>query len=88
MVSHVMPILLQKASDPSTMAHVLKIACGLTQYLNPGQFAMVETDQPLYQVAKRLQWKYTEEIFSKDHLFFSLGSLHTEKMPWQMSGNI
>ena len=88
MLSHVMPILLQKASDPSTVAHVLKIACGLTQYLNPGQIAMVETDQPLYQIAKKLQWKYPDEVFSEDNLFVSLGSLHTEKMLWQMSGDI
>ena len=43
MVSHVMPILLQKVSDPATVAHVLKIACGVTQYLNPGHVIMVET---------------------------------------------
>ena len=87
-VSHVMPLLLQKASDPSTVAHVLKIACKLIQYLNPGQVVMVETDQPLYQTAKKLQFKYPDEEFSEDKLFLSLGSLHTEKMLWQMSGDL
>ena len=73
MISHVMPILLQKSSDPATIAHVLRIACGLIKHLNPGQIVMVETDQPLYQTAKKLRWKYPEEIFSEDHLFLSLG---------------
>ena len=67
---------------------MLKIACKLTQYLNPGQVAVVETDQPLYQTAKKLQAKYPDEEFSEKKLFLSLGSLHTEKMLWQMSGDI
>ena len=84
--SHVMPILLEKASDPSTVAHVFRIACQLTNYLNPGQIVVVETDCPLYQTGKKLQFKYPNEIFSEDKLFLSLGSLHIEKMLWQMSG--
>ena len=83
-----MPLLLQKSSDPSTILHVLKIACKLTQYLNPGQIPVVETDQPLYQTAKKLQAKYPDEEFSENKLFLSLGSLHTEKMLWQMSGDL
>ena len=88
MISHVMPILLQKSSDPATIAHVLRIACGLIKHLNPGQIVMVETDQPLYQTTKKLQWKYPEEIFSEDRMFQSLGSLHTEKMLRQMSRDL
>ena len=87
-ISNVMPLLLQKSSDPSTIAHVLKIACRLVNYLNPGQVAVVETDQPLFQTAKKLQAKYPDEEFSEEKLFLSLGSLHTEKMLWQMSGDL
>ena len=88
LVSHVMPLLLQKASEPSTVSHVLKIACQLTKYLNPGQVAVVETDQPLYQAAKKLQAKYQEEEFCEEKLLITQGSLHTEKMLWQMSGDL
>ena len=86
LTSHVMPILLQKASDPCTIAHVFRIACRLTEYLNPGQMVMVETDCPLYQTGKKLQFKYPSDVFSENKLFLSLGSLHIEKMLWQMSG--
>ena len=47
---------------------------------------MVETDCPLYQTGKKLQFKYPNDVFSENKLFLSLGSLHIEKMLWQMSG--
>ena len=87
LTSHVMPLLLQKSSDPNTIAHVFRIACQLTNYLNPGQMVMVETDCPLFQTGKKLQLKYPNEVFSEDKLFLSLGSLHIEKMLWTMSGD-
>lgn len=86
MRSHPLPLFLESASSPVTVAHVMKLSVTVTNYLNPGQIPILETDQPLYTIAKKLQWKFPDESFAEGKLFVSLGGLHIEKMLWAMSG--
>ena len=86
MKSHPLPLLLQQASNPETVAHVLKVAVAVIRHINPNQTPVVETDQPLYTVAKKLQWKFITSDFAEGKLLVSLGALHIEKMLWHASG--
>ncbi len=86
MRSHPLPIFLESASSPVTVAHVLKLSAAITHYLNPGQIPVLETDQPLYTAAKKLQWKFPGERFGEGKMFITLGGLHIEKILWAMSG--
>ena len=45
--------------------------------LNEGQPIVVTLDQPLYAIAKRVQWQWPEE-YSIHKIIFMLGGLHTE----------
>ena len=44
-------------------------------------------DQPLYTLAKKLQWKFPDTEYGEDSFLVMLGPMHTEKMLWSVSGN-
>ena len=44
-------------------------------YLNPGQIPVVAMDQPLYAVAKQIQWK---DSYREQKLVIIFGGLHIE----------
>ena len=46
------------------------------QFLNPGQIPVVDFDQPLYAIAKQVQWNWPDQ-FGEDQFVMMLG-LHTE----------
>ena len=48
-----------------------------TQFLNPGQTPVLTMDQPLYALAKQLQWRFPN-LFGEDKYVIILGGLHTE----------
>lgn len=47
------------------------------QELNPGQPQMITLDQPLYALAKQIQWSWPE-TYGEDHFVIILGGLHIE----------
>ena len=54
--------------------HVIKSAI---EHLNPGQTPVVTFDQPLYALAKQIQWKWREN-YGKDKFVIMFGGLHIE----------
>ena len=65
MKSHPLLLLLQQASIPETLAQVLKVAVAIIRHINPSQTPVIETDQPLYTLAKKLQWKFNTSDFAE-----------------------
>ena len=55
------------------------------QFLNPSQSPMLEADQPLYALAKHIQWCYPEEY---GEFVIVLGGLHTEMAILNMIGKL
>ena len=53
------PIFPDKAASASMMKHAMELAQKGTSFLNPGQIAVLGADQPLYAIAKQLQWQNT-----------------------------
>ena len=45
--------------------------------LNPGQIPIIAFDQPLYALAKQIQW-YWPDAYGKDKIFVMFGCLHVE----------
>ena len=45
--------------------------------LNPGQIPVLTVDQPLYAIAKRIQWNWPDS-HGEDHFVIVLGGLHIE----------
>ena len=61
----------------------IKIA---TDHLNHGQTPVITLDQPLYAIAKAIQWDPTTE-FNEDNYFVFLGPLHSEMLIEKLLGD-
>ena len=49
-----------------------------TAFLNPGQTPVLGADQPLYAIAKQLQWQFPT-ILGEDIYVLMMGALHIEE---------
>ena len=58
----VLPLFPDKAATPSMMRHVMKLTMQGTEALNPGQTPVLGGDQPLYALAKQLQWSFPDTL--------------------------
>ncbi len=57
--------------------HSLDIVRKAVQHLNAGQTPVVTLDQPLYAIAKQIQWKWPE-MYGGDKFVVMFGGLHIE----------
>jgi hypothetical protein len=84
--SHMLPIFTSVAHSPTTMMHCMLRIVEITNHLNPGQPPVMVVDQPLYALAKRLQWQFPDSPIGEDRFFVFLGAMHIEKMLWTCAG--
>ena len=75
--SVMLPILRDDSKCPATIKHLLDILVKSIHYLNPDQSAVIGFDQPLYALAKRIQW-YQPNGYGQHKLILMLGALHIE----------
>ena len=54
--SAMLPIWRDDSKSPATIKHVIDVLITATLFLNPGQTPVIGMDQPLYAIAKRIQW--------------------------------
>ena len=57
------------------------------QFLNPGQIPVTTFDQPLFALAKLVQWKWPETHVVRVHIVM-LGGLYTEMALWNTLGDL
>ena len=57
------------------------------QFLNPAQIPITTFDQPLFALAKFVQWKWPDTHGEKVHVIM-LGGLHTEMALWNTLGDV
>ena len=62
------------SKSPATIKHILDVLGPAIDYLNLEQLMVVGFDQPLYAIAKRLQWYH----YGYEKLVIMLGALHIE----------
>ena len=75
-ISAMLPIWRDNSKSPATIKHILDVLGPAIDYLNPEQPMVVGFDQPLYAIAKRLQW-YQPDQYGYQKLIM-LGALHIE----------
>ena len=73
----VLPLFPDKAASPSMIKHAMQLTIQGTEFLNPGQAGVLGANQPLYAIAKQLQWTFPESL-GEDKLVVMLGALHIE----------
>ena len=47
----------------------------------------MDADQPLFTLAKPLQWEFPDSDIAEDKYLVMLGAMHIEKMMWAVSGD-
>lgn len=86
-ITSMLPLFDKKSDDPSMVMHSMMMINSCTQYLNPGQIAVMACDCPIFAVAKKLQWLYPS-LVGEDKFLVMFGGLHLEKGLWNAMGDL
>ena len=65
-----LPMFYDKAASTAMIKHGMHIQKMITEHLNAGQVPVMTFDQPLFALAKCVQWKWPE-IFGEEKILFS-----------------
>ena len=55
-INVLLPLFLESAHSVTMIKHSMTIVQAAVQHLNPGQVPVLATDQPLFALAKQIQW--------------------------------
>ena len=58
-ITSLLPLFSHEAKSVAMILHAMNIIKAATEYLNPGQVPVIAVDQPLYSVAKQIQWNFS-----------------------------
>jgi hypothetical protein len=86
-ISGLLPLFQEKAATISMVKHGMNVVRQVTEHLNPGQIPVVTLDQPLYAIAKYVQWKWPETHGERVYVTM-LGGLHIEMALWSLCGDL
>ena len=81
----ILPLFPDKSTDPCLVKHVMLIVKQSIEFLNPGQTPVLGCDQPLFALAKQLQWQFPS-ILCDDKYVILIGGLHIESKAHLMLG--
>ena len=76
-INALLPLFLDNANSVAMIRHSMDIIKAAVQHLNPGQTPIVAADQPLYALAKKIQWSWPA-THGEDHFVIMFGGLHIE----------
>ena len=82
-----LPLFYEKAATPAMVKHGMDVQRQAIQYLNPGQIPVTTFDQPLFALAKLVQWKWPVTHGESVHVVM-LGGLHVEMALWNTLGDL
>ena len=86
-IEALLPLFHEKAATHGMIRHGINLVKETTEYLNPQQIPVLVVDQPLYDIAKKMQWTFPE-IFGEDKFVMLLGGLHIEMALWATMGDL
>ena len=72
-----LPLFQESAHTVAMIRHSMDVVRSAVEHLNAGQTPVLTFDQPLYALAKQIQWKWPEK-YGEDKFVFMLGGLHIE----------
>ena len=72
-----LPLFCDNAHTTCMISHAMEMVKNATHHLNPEQIPVVVVDQPLYAIAKSVQWTWPV-THGEDKIVVMMGSLHIE----------
>ena len=85
-ITSLLPLHRDEAHSPATIKHVMRKIRDTVAFLNPGQIPVVAADQPLYALAKQIQWQWPGH--GEDEFVVMFGGLHIEMAVLRSAGTI
>ena len=67
----------ESAHTVAMIKHSLYVIKSVIEHLNPGQTPVITFDQPLYALAKQIQWKWPG-MYGEDKFVIMFGGLHIQ----------
>ena len=86
-INALLPLFLESAHSITMIKHSMIIVKEAVQHLNPGQKPVLAADQPLYAIAKQIQWTWPTTL-GEDHFVVMFGGLHIEMAILKVNINI
>lgn len=84
-LSSMLPLFQEEAHSVAMIKHAMDIARATTQFLNPGQTPVLAVDQPLFAIAKQIQWEWP--LLYGD-MVIMFGGLHLEMAGFKILGDL
>jgi hypothetical protein len=72
-----LPLFLENSHSAAMIRHSMDMVKMAVQHLNPGQIPILAVDQPLYAIAKQIQWTWPS-THGEDKFVIMFGGLHIE----------
>ena len=72
-----LPLFQESAHTVAMIRHSMDVVRSATEHLNAGQTPVLTFDQPLFALAKQIQWKWPEK-YGEEKLVVMFGGLHIE----------
>ena len=76
-LSALLPLFPDQAKSVAMIRHAMDVIKASVNYLNPGQVPVIAMDQPLYAVAKQIQWTWPDS-YGEQKFVIMFGGLHIE----------
>jgi hypothetical protein len=76
-INALLPLFLDNAHSVAMIKHSMTIVQAAIEHLNPGQIPVLAADQPLFALAKQIQWTWPNTL-GEDHFVIMFGGLHIE----------
>ncbi len=85
-IEAMLPLFRDKAATPKMIRHGMYLVKKTTEFLNSEQIPIMVVDQPLFDIAKKMQWTFPE-LFGEYRFLIMLGGLHIEMALWATMGD-
>jgi len=86
-ISSLLPLFRDQAHSVATIRHAMDKVREAVALLNPGQTPVLTADQPLYTLAKQIQW-YWPDKYGEDKFVIMFGGLHIEMTALKSIGSM
>ena len=84
-ITSILPLFTENSKSCPMVKHGLDVIRKAIQFLNPSQTPVITMDEPLFCIAKQLQW-YLPAEYGERELVLLLGGLHEENTCWPLLG--
>ena len=86
-ISGLLPLFYEKASSLAMVKHGMEMQRQATAHLNPRQIPVTAFDQPLFAIAKFVQWSWLRVHGESKHVVM-FGGFHIKMALWSVCGDL